>query len=135
MPFGFDISTRGVSFGSFDVGGTKQQEVFVLPTKPSGQQTSYPEDVVITAFWWVATTSTKKEANMALEVIQKNGVCVPVLKNSCPLEPFVKLIRFIPEKKNEKIETSEPPSAKGSKQGDHAKKAEAKPAAKKQRQQ
>ena len=48
------------------------------------------------AFWWVEETSDKKAANMIEDVIEKNGIKIPVLKNNVPIEPHTKLCKYKP---------------------------------------
>ena len=92
-----------------------KHEVFALPYKQPCQGNSFSEDAVVAAFWWVTTTSNKKEANMALEVIQKNGHSIPVLKNTSSLTPGTKLVRFVSAKRPLDATTSsrQPKSQKG----------------------
>ena len=46
------------------------------------------------AYWWVEETSNTKLVNMTDDVIEKNGVSIPILKNSVVLEPHVKLYKY-----------------------------------------
>ena len=55
-----------------------------------------PDETSICAYFWVATTSSKDDANMeAGHVTASNGVKVPVLKNSKVIPPYTKLAKYV----------------------------------------
>ena len=73
---------------------------FILPVqKPpvEAATTTFKPDAVVAAFWWVAATSDKKEANMAMEYVNQSGIQIPVLKNTVDLAPHTKLCMWKPQ--------------------------------------
>jgi len=97
-----NISTKntptmsGYSVGKHDVCG-ESVEFFILPAaRPIVDETAseFHAESIVAAFWWVATTANKAEANMEMDVITKNGINVPILTNTKALEPYIKLVRY-----------------------------------------
>ena len=73
--------------------------ISIIPTsKPGSEGDVWDKDAVPNAYFWVKETSTKKLANMTASVIVSQGVKIPVIKNSCALEPFTKLYIYVKPK-------------------------------------
>ncbi len=101
-------SGSGISLGKHEV-EDKTIEFFVIPlNRPQLQkevQDAFPDDAVVAAFWWVSSTTDKKQANMALTSVTQNGVEVPVLKNIIDVSPKSKLYMWVkPKAKTECIQ-------------------------------
>jgi len=78
--------------------------------------TEFKEGSILSACWWVSTSACKQEANMQMEEKVVKGVAVPILKNTSLLEPYTKLIRYVPPPKP-KVSCIEPaPKKKQKKQ-------------------
>ena len=71
----------------------------IIPTsKPGHEGDVWDKDAVPNAYFWVKETNNKKLANMTASVIVSQGVKIPVIKNSCALEPFTKLYIYVKPK-------------------------------------
>ena len=68
----------------------------VPPAKPSLQEPSckWDNNAFVVSYWWVSKTTDRKLANMAEETVKFGGIDIPVLKNSCDVEPFTKLLVY-----------------------------------------
>ena len=67
------------------------------PTRARNNKSSdWRGDLLFVAYWWVATTSDKSEANLVEKKIQdkESGLMVPMLVNSRPLKAHEKLMLF-----------------------------------------
>ena len=78
-----------------------QIEFFALPPpKPvydSEKPAHVPENCAMAAFWWVKGSDVKKDANMEVEwITTRGGITVPVLRNNCDLNPFTRLVKYVP---------------------------------------
>ena len=96
------ITTKGgsgsVGFGKFQVGDKKVELFANAPPKPL-QDLDDPAEVgpdsALVAFWWVAPTNVKAQANMALSTISKNGIEIPVLKNCKAIPAWERLWKYV----------------------------------------
>ena len=92
-------SQTGISLGKHDVHQGQSVEFFVLPpSKPNASLEIIPPDSLMAGFWWVSTTSEKKNANMEMSTVTQNGLDIPVMKNIVELEPHTKLTTFVAQK-------------------------------------
>jgi hypothetical protein len=71
----------------------------IIPTsRPGHEGDVWDKDAVPNAYFWVKETNDKKSANMTASVVVSQGVKIPVIKNSCALEPFTKLYIYVKPK-------------------------------------
>ena len=102
-------SPSAVSFGKFKIVGYDQEvEFFGLPPpKPPADvddgADTWPAQYTVAAFWWVEETSVKKLVNMVEDVIEKNGITIPVLNNSVVIEAHAKLYKYKPAAPKKKV--------------------------------
>ena len=91
-------STSAISLGKHEV-DEKDMEFFAIPLpKPSAEDddpASVAKDATVAGFWWVSTTHSKAQANMAIEMKEVKGVEIPVLKNTRDLQPGTQLFKFV----------------------------------------
>ena len=90
---GTKASGLSCSFGIHKAGDTSMEFFGVAPTKPP-LACKDPESYIMAAFWWVATTSDKDDANMEMHQISVNGCKIPIMKNSKAIPPCTKLRKF-----------------------------------------
>ena len=91
-------------------------ELFALPvSKPpinKDEPDKWPDNALVSAFWWVGTTTNKKAANMEHGHIVSNGINVPVLKNHVDIGEHEKLMIYVkPKAKVEPLQNVITPSA------------------------
>ena len=61
---------------------------FLLPvSKQPVKDEAWDPKTLVSPFCWVSTVHTKSAANMVHDVVEQNGMRVPVLKNARDLEP------------------------------------------------
>ena len=84
------------SLGKFEVDNNSVEFFASSPPKPPLEKgvVVWKPNTTVAAFWWVGTSSVKNEANMAIELVTKKGIDLPVLKNTKDLLPFEKLVRY-----------------------------------------
>ena len=72
----------------------------IIPTsRPGHEGDVWDKDAAMpNAYFWVKETNDKKFANMTASVVVSQGVKIPVIKNSCALEPFTKLYIYVKPK-------------------------------------
>ena len=90
---GTKASGLSCSFGIHKAGDTSMEFFGMAPTKPP-LTCKDPESYMIGAFWWVATTSDKDDANMEMHQMSVNGCKIPIMKNSKAIPPVTKLRKF-----------------------------------------
>ena len=83
---------HGMKPGSISIG----ECCIVPPAKPPLQEPSckWENKAFVASYWWVNKTTDRKLANMTEETVKFGGIDIPVLKNSCDLEPFTKLLVY-----------------------------------------
>ena len=93
LPVG-NISTKpgGQPLGSYTVGDTSMKFWGLPPTKPHGAEVT--ENIIMSVFWWVATTADKENANMELYERYEGDIKVPLLRNRVAIAPYSKLLKF-----------------------------------------
>ena len=113
-----NIAGSGLAFpiGKYDVNDRKVQFYITPPPKPTfdpQNATKVSDDVILSAFFWVSTTSDKSEANLQLEEKTIKGITVPVLRNHVNLKPFSRLYRFVaPKAKASEVQPEPAPKKK-----------------------
>ena len=89
-------------------------DFFILPMpKPMTKEgTAWPKDAMVAAYWYIATTDRKADANMIESTVSKRGIDVPVLVNLKDIDAYTQLLRY---KAADKAKTSGDalPKAKG----------------------
>jgi len=72
---------------------------FLLPvSKQQVKDEAWDPKTIVSPFYWVSTVRTKSAANMVHDVVEQNGIQVPVLNNSRGLEPNSKLAFYVKPK-------------------------------------
>lgn len=79
----------GVKPGSITVG-----ECCLMPAaKPQIQEQPdvWAKNAVVNGYWWVNKTSDQKLVNMTEAKVTVKDLAIPIIKNSCDIEPFTRL--------------------------------------------
>ena len=111
MPLGL----AAVPLGTHDVPTDEiEDEVtwFILPVakQPSRwRTTTFQEDSLVAAFWWVGHTEVKADANMEMTTVTKKNVVIPSLINIVDLNVGDKLQKYrATEEKGKATAAAEP---------------------------
>ena len=70
---------------------------YILPVpkqSSEGRTTSFKEDSLVAAFWWVGHTEVKADANMEMTTVTKKNVGIPALINIVDLKVGDKLQKY-----------------------------------------
>ena len=105
-----NICTKGCSDKAVSLGCHKSSldddsvavEWFVIEPSKAPVPTEKKPDIsayIMAAYWWVGTTTNKREANMEFDFKEIRGITIPILKNSCDIQPNTRLLRFSPAPK------------------------------------
>ena len=112
-------SKSALRFGTFKIEG-RDVEMYGVPvsrtsTAARSDPTTWPDDCNVAAYWWFDETSDMTLVNITADVVKKNGVTVPVLKNHVDLEPHVRLYKckHVAQKPKEAIEIMPSSAASG----------------------
>jgi len=103
VPFVYmsNITSKTVTHGAVSFGMVGDDSASIAPIAmfaygSKEKNFKNPDETSICAYFWVATTSSKDDANMeAGHVTASNGVKVPVLKNSKVIPPYTKLAKYV----------------------------------------
>ena len=68
--------------------------ILPVPTTLKGRPTTFKEDSLVAAFWWVGHTEVKEHANMEMTTVTKKKVDIPCLINIVDLNVGDKLIKY-----------------------------------------
>ena len=114
-------SGSGIALGDYKVGDTTMP-FFVIPVPTpkhkNDNPTMFEDDTLVAAYWWVGTTSDKKQANMTTSHVSHGGYMLPVLTNSVDLESNTKLVMLVkPKPKAVPIADAEAAAAKRQRRG------------------
>ena len=107
-------SPNAVPLGKHDVSTDEiedEVDFYILPVpkqSSEGRTTTFKEDSLVAAFWWVGHTDVKKDANMEMTTVTKKNVDIPCLINKVDLKMGDKLIQY-----RAKATAAAEPSAKG----------------------
>ena len=73
-------------------------DVYILPVpKPpilAEQLTTFKDDTIVAAYWWIGTTDIKSNANMSITVVEKKQVQIPCFTNTLEIQPGDKLLKY-----------------------------------------
>ena len=93
-------SPAAVPLSKHDVsndGTADEVDFYILPgPKQSleGRPTTFKEDTLVAAFWWVGHTDVKKDVNMEMTTVTKKHVDIPCLINKVDLKMGDQLIQY-----------------------------------------
>ena len=71
-------------------------DFFILPmSKPIIKEgDAWPKDAMVAAYWYIATTDRKADANMIESTVNKRGIDVPVLVNLKDIDAYTPLLWY-----------------------------------------
>ena len=88
------------------------------PKHKNDNPTMFDDDTLVAAYWWVGTTTDKKQGNMTTSHVSHGGYMLPVLTNSVDLESNTKLAMLVkPKPKAVPIADAEAAAAKRQRRG------------------
>ena len=94
-------SQAAVPLGKHDISNDETEDevdFYILPVPKhmsiEGRTTTFHEDSLVAAFWWVGLTDVKKDANMEMTTVTKKNVDIPCLINKVDLKMGDKLIQY-----------------------------------------
>ena len=105
VPFayiGIKETYGSIHVGDFDVDGKNKPFYVQASPKPefdNDDPLSVDETAIVSAFWWVVSTSVKADGNMELTSKEVKGVDVPIMRNTTSIPPFTQLKRYVKEVK------------------------------------
>ena len=98
--FSRTASLAAVPLGKHDVSTHETEDevdFYILPVPKQsieGRTTTFKEDSLVAAFWWVGHTDVKEHANMEMTTVTKKNVAIPPLINIVDLKVGDKLQKY-----------------------------------------
>ena len=129
--FSRTASQAAVPLGKHDVSTDETEDevdfyIMPVPKQPSeGRTTTFQEDSLVAAFWWVGHTDVKSDANMEMTIVTKKNVDFPFLINIVDLKVGDKLQKYRAKEEKGKARAAaepDPPEAHAKKKAKTIKK-------------
>ena len=98
--FARTASPAAAPLGKHDISTDETEDevdFYILPAAKhpiEGRITTFKEDALVAAFWWVGLTDVKKDVNMEMTTVTKKKVDIPCLTNLVDLNVGDKLIKY-----------------------------------------